>query len=209
MHILSIIIFALSSSSDSLIVGLSYGAKKIKINFINNFVVSFIAGMGTFLAMIFGKLIMELIPLMYTNIIGSSILILLGLYLLIISLKKDINNNNNSEELNEDISELYRYEAALRSPEIIDINNSKTIEFKESIILGAVLSLNNIGFGIGASIIGLNVYIASIFSLVFSLIFIPLGYYIGEKIFSNSLSRYSEVISACIIIVLGIYELFI
>ncbi|MBM7871738.1 putative sporulation protein YtaF [Clostridium pascui] len=209
MHILSILFFAISSSSDSLIVGLNYGAKKVKINLINNFVVSFIAGMGTFLAMIFGKLLTKLIPLIYTNIIGSSILILLGLYLLTVSLKKCGNNGNNSEELSEDMCEIYRYEAALRSPEIIDTNHSKTIEFKESIILGILLCLNNIGFGIGASITGLNIYITSIFSIFFSLAFISLGYYIGEKIFSNKLSKYSEIISACIIIALGIYELFI
>ncbi|KGK84255.1 sporulation membrane protein YtaF [Clostridium sp. HMP27] len=209
MHILSILFFAISSSSDSLIVGFNYGAKKVKINLINNFVVSFIAGMGTFLAMILGKLLTKLIPLMYTNIIGSSILILLGLYLLIVSLKKCANNDNNSEELSEDMCEICRYEAALRSPEIIDTNHSKTIEFKESIILGILLCLNNIGFGIGASITGLNIYTTSIFSILFSLVFISLGYYIGEKIFSNKLSKYSEIISACIIIALGLYELFI
>lgn len=209
MHILSIIIFAISSSSDNLIVGLRYGAKKIKINFINTFIVSFISGIGTFLAMSFGRLFMQLLPIVYTNIIGSSILILLGLYLLIISFRKDSDDNSDLTKVNGNISEFHRYENTLRSPEIIDANNSKTIEFKESIILGILLCLNNIGFGIGASIIGLNIYITSIFSLIFSLVFIQLGYYIGEKIFSNNLSRYSEVISACIIIVLGIYELFI
>jgi len=209
MHILSIIIFAICSSSDNLIIGLRYGSKKIKINFFNNFVVSFISGIGTFLAMLFGKLLIQLIPLIYTNIIGSSILILLGLYLLITFLKTGFNDNSNLEQVNQDISDLCRYETTLRSPEIIDSNHSKTIEFKESIILGILLCLNNIGFGIGASITGLNIYITSIFSLIFSLVFIPLGYYIGENIFSNSLSKYSEVISAFIIIVLGIYELFI
>lgn len=209
MHILSIIIFAISSSSDNLIVGLRYGSKKIKMNFFNTFVVSFISGMGTFLAMLFGKLLIQLIPLIYTNIIGSSILILLGLYLLIISLKKGFDDNSNLEEVNQNISDFYRYEATLRSPEIIDANHSKTIEFKESIMLGFLLCLNNIGFGIGASITGLNICITSIFSLIFSLAFISLGYYIGEKIFSNNLSKYSEVISAFIIIALGIYELFI
>lgn len=209
MHILSIFIFAICSSSDNLIVGLRYGAKKIKINFINTFIVSFISGVGTFLAMLFGKALMQLIPSKYTNILGSSILILLGLYLFVGSLKKDFHDNDYLKEDTKNISEFYRYESTLRSPEIIDINDSKTIEFKESIILGIVLCLNNIGLGIGASITGLNIYITSILSIIFSLVFIPLGYYIGKKIFSNNLSRYSEVISACIIMLLGIYEFFI
>ena len=209
MHILSIFLFAISSSSDSLIVGLSYGAKKVRINFLNNFIVSFISGIGTFFAMLFGRVLLRLIPLARANIIGSIILILFGMYLLVNSLRKNIDSKKGTEEVYEDISEFQRYENTLRNPEVIDTNDSKTIEFKEAIILGIVLCLNNIGLGIGASITGLNIYMTSISSLLFSLVFIPIGYYIGEKVFSDKLSRYSEIISICIIIILGIYELFI
>ena len=199
MNILSVILFALCSSSDNLIVGLSYGTKKVKINFMNNFIISFISGIGTFIAMLFGKALLQFIPIKCSNIIGSGILILLGLSLLINLLRKD-----NSYK-----SEFHRYENTLRNPEIIDTNNSKTVDFKEAIILGVVLCLNNIGLGIGASITGLNVFITSICSLIFSMVFIPIGYCIGEKVLSDKLSRYSEIISIVIIIILGIYELFI
>ena len=165
----------------------------------NNFIISFISGIGTFIAMLFGKALLQFIPIKCSNIIGSGILILLGLSLLINLLRKD-----NSYK-----SEFHRYENTLRNPEIIDTNNSKTVDFKEAIILGVVLCLNNIGLGIGASITGLNVFITSICSLIFSMVFIPIGYYIGEKVLSDKLSRYSEIISIVIIIILGIYELFI
>jgi len=209
MNILSIFLFAISSSGDSLIVGLSYGAKKVRINFINNFMISFISGIGTFLAMSFGKTILRLIPLKYSNIIGSGILILLGMFLLINWIKKEIESKKRTEEVNDDTSGFKHYEDALRNPEIIDINDSKTIDFKEAIILGIVLCLNNIGLGIGASITGLNIFMTSISSLIFSLVFIPIGYCIGEKVVSDKLSRYSEIISIFIILILGIYELFI
>jgi len=209
MNILSIFLFAISSSGDSLIVGLSYGAKKVRINFINNFMISFISGIGTFLAMSFGKTILRLIPLKYSNIIGSGILILLGMFLLINWIRKEIESKKRTEEVNDDTSGFKHYEDALRNPEIIDINDSKTIDFKEAIILGIVLCLNNIGLGIGASITGLNIFMTSISSLIFSLVFIPIGYCIGEKVVSDKLSRYSEIISIFIILILGIYELFI
>lgn len=209
MNILPIFLFAISSSSDNLIVGLSYGAKKVRINFINNFMISFISGIGTFLAMLFGKTLLQLIPLKYSNIIGSGILILLGIFLLINWLRKDIDSKKITEEVNENASGFQHYENTLRNPEIIDTNDSKTIDFKEAIILGIVLCLNNIGLGIGASISGLNIFMTSISSLIFSLVFIPIGYCIGEKIISNKLSRYSEIISICIILILGMYELFV
>jgi len=88
MNILSVILFALSSSSDNLIVGLSYGAKNVKINFMNNFIISFISGIGTFIAMLFGKSLLQFIPIKCSNIIGSGILIVLGLGLLINLLRK-------------------------------------------------------------------------------------------------------------------------
>lgn len=209
MHILSILLFAISSSSDNLIVGLSYGVKNVKINFINNLVVSLVSGVGTFLSMLLAGLIFKVLPKINGNVIGSIILIIFGLYLLGNSLRNDSEDNKGLEKAEEDVWEFKRYEDTLKRPEIIDKNNSNTIEFKEAIILGIILCLNNIGLGIGASATGLNIYLTSISSLFFSLIFIPLGYYIGERVFFSKLSRYSEVVSACIIIVLGLYELFI
>ncbi|KPU44445.1 manganese efflux pump MntP [Oxobacter pfennigii] len=209
MHILSIFLFAISSSVDSLIIGLSYGTKKVRIDFFNNFIASLISGLGTFLAMLFGKVLLQIIPLQWANIIGSGMLILLGMYLLGNFLRKNIDSMKGAGEVNENISEFQRYENTLRSPDVIDANDSKTIEFKEAIILGIILCLNNIGLGIGAGITGLNIYMTPISSLLFSLVFIPIGYYIGEKVIPDKLSGYSEIISICIIVILGIYELFI
>lgn len=198
----------MSSSSDNLIVGLSYGAKKVRINFINNFLISLISGLGTFLAMLSGRAVLQFIPYKLSNIIGSGILILFGIYLLINWLKKEICNRNKAEQ-KKNLLEYERYQNTLRNPEIIDTNNSQTIDLKEAFVLGIVLCLNNIGLGIGASITGLNVFITSVVSLIFSLVFIPIGYWIGEKVFTDKLSKYSEIISICIIIILGVYELFI
>ena len=207
MHILSILLFAVSASSDSLVVGLSYGAKKVGIHFGINVILSLISGLGTYLAMSLGTLFFEFIPASLSNYIGSSILILFGIYLFIHFLIKQSGRKKRKQAYDE--SELALYENALRNPELIDKNASKTIELKEAIILGLVLCLNNIGLGIGASITGLNLYLTSIASGLFSLVFIPIGYYIGAKLLSDRFSEYSEVISIIMIIGLGIYELLI
>lgn len=208
MHIISILLFAITSSSDAIVVGLSYGAKNVKINVNSNLIISFISGIGTFISMLFGSIILEFIPEAYANIFGSCILILFGIYLLINSVKST--SANVLPDNQRDISlEYRRYGQILHDPDIIDINRSKLIEFSETITLGTVLCLNNIGLGIGASITGLNIYFTSIASLILSLVFIPMGQYIGEEIISKKLSNYAEVISAFIIIILGFYELFI
>jgi len=206
MHILSIFFFALSSSSDNFIIGLSYGSKKIRINFMNNLLVAFISCIGTVIAMLFGKLFCKFIPLKYTNIFGSLILILFGVFMLFNAYKK---SNKNKELICDRHSKISYYNEMIEHPDVVDKDNSKTIEFKEALILGFILCINNIGLGIGASITGLNIYLTSLSSLIFSILFIKVGYYYGSILLSSKLANYSESISACIIILLGVYELFI
>ena len=146
MHVLSIIFFALSSSSDNFIIGLSYGAKKIKINFANNLLVALISCIGTVAAMLFGKLICKIIAPQYTNMFGSLILIIFGVFMLVNIFKK--NSKDNKELICANASKVYDYNEMIKHPEAVDKNNSKTIEFKEAIILGIILCINNIGLGI-------------------------------------------------------------
>lgn len=193
MHSISILLFVISSTMDSFIVGLTYGIKKIRINFINNFVVGIISGLGTLISMLAGKFVLNYISIKLANIIGGIILLSFGIYFILLSFKK-------KDDL---------YDKVLRNPEIADKNNSKNIEIKESIFLGIALSINNLGLGIGASITGLNPYITSFISVIFSMIFIKLGCSLGNSVFSKILSKYGEIISGIIIIALAIYELFI
>jgi len=199
------VFFAISSSSDNFIIGLSYAAKKISINSFINLTVAFISCVGTIAAMIFGKILLRFISTEYTNMLGSIILVLIGLYMLLSAFKKMILNKKQAASKHH----LNAYNEVLSHPEVVDKNNSQTIEFKEAIILGVILSINNIGLGIGASLSNLNIYITSLTSFFFSLIFIKLGYYFGEMVSSSKLSEYSEIISACIILLLGLYEMFI
>jgi putative sporulation protein YtaF len=203
MNIISIIIFAIAASNDNLIVGINYGAKKVNINSISNLIISLISGISTFLVMLLGKSIAYLISQNYANILGSGLIIFLGIYLLIDSLEK---NNRCIKKTKASLSE---YNNILKTPEIIDVNNSKNIESKEAIILGVILCLNNIGLGIGASITGLNPFITSLCSTLFSFIFISLGYFLGKKFFAKNFSFLAGIISAIIVIILGTYELFI
>lgn len=205
MHFLSIMFFAISSSSDNFIIGLNYAAKKIKINFINHLVVAIISCIGTILAMLFGNVFLDFVNPIYASILGSFILILFGLFMLRNAFKK---THSDCVQINCE-SHINLYNEMLEHPEIVDKNNSKTIDFKEAIILGFILSINNIGLGLGASLSGMNIFLTSFTSLIFSILFIKFGYYIGEKVFSSKFADCADKISAYMIILLGILELFI
>lgn len=209
MQFLSAFLFAFSASCDSIIVGLSYGTKKIKISIWNNLLVAIISGIGTFLSMAFGKLLLTIIPLYCANLFGSSIMIIFGIYLLLGAMRKNHTCRKHTSITEQDLPDIPCYEYTLSHPEIIDTDHSKVIEWKETIMLGVVLCFNNVGLGIGASITGINIWVTSASSLLLCFLFLLLGSYLGERILSDKLSIYSEMISIYMILILGIYELFI
>jgi putative sporulation protein YtaF len=206
MNYLQIILFVISSSSDNFIVGLSYGMQKIKINFFNNFIIALISGIGTLIAMLSGSLLTKYIPAQFCKVIGSLILIILALYFIANSFKKkDLKVDVDKGRINN----VKYYDDILEKPELVDVNDSKSIELGESFILGIALSLNNIGIGIGASILGMNPFITSGLSFVFSMVFIQIGRSLGEVCFSKYFSKTAQIISGLIILLLGIYGLFV
>lgn len=213
MHILSILLFVISASLDNLVVGIAYGVKKLRISLISNLLIAFISCAGTFLSMLIGKLIGYFISPIYANIIGSSILIILGLWFIISSLKKrGIKKEESAIETPKEKQvkiEYYNCGELLQSPEKADIDNSGNIDLKEAVALGFALALNNMGLGIGASISGLSLTLTSLLTFIFSFLTIPIGYYIGKKFLSRILESNADIISGIIIILLALYQFFI
>lgn len=191
MNIISSLLFALSANTDNLVVGLSYGIKKIKIGPLSNLIISLVTVAGTILSMLLSQVVINFLPINITNIIGSLILIMIGAWTLIKTLSKRINSNS-----------------VLNNPEKVDKDNSLDIDVKEAIILAFALSLNNIGLGIGAGITGLNVMITSFFTFVFSLLMIRIGHFLATNYFFKIFNQKAEIISSLIIIALGMIELF-
>jgi putative sporulation protein YtaF len=156
----------------------------------------------------FGDALCSLLSQKSANIIGSLVLIVFGLYMLKDCFKRETIDAESVLDLSVTSTEPHHLQDMFKNPEIVDADHSKNIEFREAIVLGLLLCLNNVGLGIGASITGLNLYSTSIASILFSLAFIPLGCYVGSKLLPKKFSKLSNVLSALIILVLGIYELF-
>lgn len=206
MHVLSAILLSLSANSDAFLIGISYGAKKIHINLISNIAVSIIAGLGTFLSMLSGYILNRFISQQLGDLIGGFVLILFSLYMFVCALWKKSSSSEDLSKKDTGVQANY-LSRALNNPEVIDTDNSNTIDFKEALALGALLCINNIGLGIGASVAGLNPFITSFFSFIFSMVFLQAGCRIGQRIISDRLYKYSDIISAGIILILGLYEI--
>ncbi|MCL2341942.1 MAG: manganese efflux pump [Firmicutes bacterium] len=190
MLFISAFLFAISTNLDSLIVGLSYGFKKISISFHKNMIISIIALIGTGISIYLGKAIIYFIPDNLPKILGALILIIIGLYPIIKPLIYKVKNAN-----------IYS------NPEKYDEDKSGFLDTKESIFLGLALTANNFAFGIGIGLVGMNALIILILTFGFSLGFLHIGQLAGKKYSLKRLEKYAGIISGVIIILLGIYEI--
>lgn len=205
MHVFSILLFVISANLDNLAVAVAYGIKKIKIGVTSNLLIALVSAIGTLASMCLGKLALNFISTRISNIIGSSILIMLGLWFTAHFLFKrkckepSLENHNN---------EFCQCQSLLDNPEMADTDASNTIEPKESVSLAIALTLNNFGLGIGASITGLSIPFTSLATFAVSALMIPLGFFLGRTYLSKLFGKYAELISALLIIFMGLYELF-
>lgn len=198
MHLLSSIVFAITVNIDNFAVGIAYGIKRIKIGILGNLIIAAISGLGTFFSMYLGFYISKIINLSVTNLLGSIIIIGIGLYFILDFFLKYYKKSNHfiSIEL-------------LENPEKADTDSSGHIDNKEALTLAFALSLNNLGLGMGSSISGVNIISTTLFTFLFSIPAIIIGYRFGNSFLSSLFGKYTSLISGLIIIFLGIYELFI
>jgi putative Mn2+ efflux pump MntP len=128
--LLNCILLALSVSIDSLGIGISYGIKHTKISKISNFTLFSISFLMTSFSIFIGNSISSLLSEKFSILIGSLLLIFLGIY----GIYKNISNKTTN----------------------YDFNNSNEIDKKEAIFLGLALSIDSFCVGLGSGIIGFN-----------------------------------------------------
>lgn len=187
MDIIPIILFAVSTNIDNLILGASLGIKNIYLDLISNFIISGVTFIFTFLSMYFANFIFGFIDQKKGSFLGNVILIIIGIYYII----KYFSNRDGDFAY-------HSYKEKSVKVSYLDI--------KRSFLIAFTLSINNFGLGIGASISGLSLYTASIFSLIFGALFLNVANLLARNFVSNLLGKYGELISGIVITILGIYQ---
>ena len=210
MHIFASILLAFSASLDSLIIGIAYGIKKIRIKFSINIIIALIVTLGTFLSMVLGAILSEFIPIYICNYIGAILLIIVGLFMTFDFYKEQRNLKRSkltSAKENNDIIESLHYDDILTHNKTADADGSGNIELKEAISLALALSINNFALGLGASMSGISIPLTTLFTFLFSILILIVGLKIGNSFLSEIFGKYSDLISAIIIIAMGIFQL--
>ena len=191
---LSSILLAVSSSIDSLGIGITYGIKNTRISLIGKIILFIISISITYLSIFLGNFIQCIFPSLLTKLIGSSILVFMGIYICYQAFKKQDTNCN-----------------VFNNPISSDLDNSQIIDSKESVFLAIALSLDSLCIGIGASISNINLSLFPLLVSIFQLFFLSFGALLGTNItkFCRLPQNIWSIISGFLLIVIGFSKLFL
>lgn len=209
-----ILLIALVSNTDSLAVGISYGTRNILIPFLSNILIALVGGIGTLLSMYIGKEISNMINPKIAGYIGSTIIIIVGVWIFIIEIKNNMKKSSEEEKeksLRRGLSSYSffgRIPKILENPFLADWDFSGCISVKESLVLGVALAINNMANGIGAGMAGISPIGTSIVVFFISLFAIWIGIKLGHEYVHDRLGKLASPMAGIILIVIGIYEMF-
>ncbi|NBI28305.1 sporulation membrane protein YtaF [Chengkuizengella marina] len=214
---ISMLILALAVSLDGFGVGIMYGLRKIKIPLISIIIIAICSGVIIFISMQMGVLLLKFLPPFLAKIIGSMILVSIGIWA-IIQMKIQRKNDNEREPVtvvSDEKKTIVHIELKriglvieiLKKPVKADVDRSGVISASEAAFLGIALSLDAFGAGIGAALIGFSPLLTSIVIAFSSGCFILLGLRTGYIFSETRWIRRLTVLPGIILIVMGLIKL--
>lgn len=203
MHILYTVFIALANNLDNIGVRIAYSIRGVKISILKNLWVSVITFCISGLAAQAGSQMSTVLSKRTSSIISMVLLCCIGLWIMLRDyIKKETYTESRSEDLT-DKSILY----VLKKPAEADMDNSKNIDYKEATLLGIALSINNIGGGLSAGMIGLNSIFVGFFSAFISFISLLAGNYITSFFEKFKLGNKANILAGIALIIIGIKQL--
>jgi putative sporulation protein YtaF len=213
IHLLSIFLIAVSSNLDNVGVGTSYGIRKINIPITSNLLIAVVTSIGTFLSVILGEAVYHFLSEKMTGLLGGGIIIAAGLW--VIFQEKFMHRDRESQKEIQLVEETGRSRYGFRqiikilnNPIIADWDFSGHIDLKEATALALGLTINNIPNGVGAGMLGLNLFLMTSAVFFVSIITIWLGIYLGQ-LGIRWIGESAGLIAGLILIFVGLYEIFL
>lgn len=211
------LVLALSVSIDSFGIGITYGIRNTKIFRVAKVILFAISILVTSLSIHLGGLLSNIFSETFTKWIGACFLVLMGLWIIYqaINTKKEEEkalNNTSSPTIYEFMIRFLGITIQIiRNPISSDLDNSKCIDWKESIYLGLCLSIDSLCIGICSSMIGYSSFLFPILVASFQLVFLSVGRILGNKIFSisNIPENIWSTLSGVLLICIGVSRFFI
>ena len=197
-HFFYAFLIALTNNVDNVGARIAYSIRGIKISTPINLWVSVITFAISYLAAISGTMISDSVGKHFSSILALLIFVAIGVWMILEQYLKQRRNKNLEQNDDANILEI------LSNPEKADMDHSKHIDFKEATLLGIALSLNNVGGGLSAGMIGLNSFLVGILSAVLSFAALWAGNYVADFFVSRNISDRAAVVGGILMIAIGI-----
>jgi len=195
---------ALSNNFDNIGVRIAYSIRGIKITNLINIWISVITFFISYFAAFSGSMMTGFFGKQLSSIIAMLLLTAIGSWMILEQYLKKVKGDPDEEPEEENASSILH---VLVKPENADMDKSKHIDFKEATILGVALSINNVGGGLSAGMMGLNSFWVGLLSAVISFIALWSGNYIAEFFIKWNISNKATVVAGIVLIAIGIDQI--
>jgi putative sporulation protein YtaF len=195
-------LIALTNNVDNLGARIAYSIQGTKVSTPVNIWISIITFIISFGAALLGTAVIGSLGAKAASVIAMTLLAGLG-SLMILQAGKQTSYLEEPQE--QDRKSLW---SVLLKPQHADVDASKHIDFKEGTVLGVALSVNNIGGGLSAGIIGVPPFLVGFLSAVLSFVALWAGNYLAEFFVKRGIARKAAVIGGVLLIIIGIKQVF-
>ncbi len=216
------LILTISSSIDSLGIGITYGIRNTTISFIAKIILFAIAFIVSVISILIGGTLKDIFSTNIIEYIGSFILILMGIFIFFQSIKnKNVSDKKISKSIDKKLKEQQKIYSffikclgitvqILKNPTSSDFDKSNTIDAKEAVFLGLALSLDSFGIGMSFGMIENFTFYFPLFISLFQLFFLNFGNFLGKKLcnFSKIPENIWSIISGILLVIIGFAKLF-
>lgn len=208
MSFFAVLMLGIAVSFDGFGVGFAYGLRRLHIPPASLLIICASSALSVFISMVAGRMIVQLFSPQIGSVLGSVLLIGVGIFLVWQSLQKGnvtALHNSRGEEINE--KGLSYLSSVLREPYRADFDKSGVITGKEAMVLGIALAMDAFGAGFGAAMLGFAPLTTAAGVGVIKLILITAGLKLGKGYARNISGERVAVFAGSVLIILGVVHL--
>lgn len=194
---------ALGLSLDSGLVGIIYAARKLRIPPLSLILVSLATGMLMLVSMTAGEIVSLLVPPGLAQILGGTIILLIGLWQL---WRGCVEKSHNEGTQDGPVTQVSLVTQIIRAPVLADQDNSGDIDLRESVLLGLALGMDALAAGFGASLTDFSWLVLPVVS-VCSPLFLLLGSCLGNLLNLDRPIPRAGVLTGAILTIVGLLKI--
>jgi putative sporulation protein YtaF len=199
-RLLSAVVIALANNVDNLGARLAYSVQGTRVSIAINAWISVITLIISGAAAYFGGAIMALLGKIFASFLAMAMLVALGLWMILHARLQSWHERIHEEKT------ASRHIHILGKPHHADIDDSKHIDFAEGTVLGFALSINNIGGGVTAGVLGVDPLLVGFLSAAISFAALFAGNYVAEFFIKRRISDKAAVVGGVALILIGLKQ---